>query len=72
MENPSISLFKGYSDTEPIETSLEEVVNIIKCDAALRDRTEKHRYYLEQDLKRDVEREKSGCPCRAFRGWQDA
>lgn len=65
MENRSISLFKGYSDTEPIETSLEEVVNIIKCDAALRDRTEKHRYYLEQDLKRDAEREKSGCPCFA-------
>ena len=65
MENRNISLFRGYSDTEPVETSFEEVVNIIKCDAALRDRTEKHRYYLQQDLKRDADREKSGCPCFA-------
>ena len=65
MEKHHVSLFRGYSDTEPIETSLEEVVNIIKCDAALRDRTEKHRYYLQQELKRDADREKSGCPCFA-------
>lgn len=63
MENHNISLFKGYSDTEPVETSFEEVVNIIKCNAALQDRTMKHRYYLEQGLKRDAEREKAGCPC---------
>ena len=43
MEHRNISLFRGYSDTESVETSLEEIVNIIKCDAALRDRTEKHR-----------------------------
>lgn len=65
MEDRNISLFRGYSDTEPIGTSLEEVVNIIKCNAALRDRTEKHRYYLQQDRKRDAGREKSGCPCFA-------
>ena len=41
MEHRNISLFRGYSDTESVETSLEEIVNIIKCDAALRDRTEK-------------------------------
>ena len=51
MEHRNISLFRGYSDTESVETSLEEIVNIIKCDAALRDRTEKHRYYLQQDLR---------------------
>ena len=61
MERRNISLFRGYSDTESVETSLEEIVNIIKCDAALRDRTEKHRYYLQQDLRRDADREKSGC-----------
>ena len=60
MEHRNISLFRGYSDTESVETSLEEIVNIIKCDAALRDRTEKHRYYLQQDLRRDADREKSG------------
>lgn len=65
MEHRNISLFRGYSDTESVETSLEEVVNIIKSDAALRDRTEKHRYYLQQDLRRDADREKSGCPCFA-------
>ena len=59
MEHRNISLFRGYSDTESVETSLEEIVNIIKCDAALRDRTEKHRYYLQQDLRRDADREKS-------------
>ena len=65
MEHRNISLFRGYSDTESVETSLEEIVNIIKCDAALRDRTEKHRYYLQQDLRKDADREKSGCPCFA-------
>ena len=34
MEHRNISLFRGYSDTESVETSLEEIVNIIKCDAA--------------------------------------
>ena len=65
MENCNVSLFRGYSDTEPVETPLEEVVNIIRCDAALKDRTDKHRYYLQQDRKRDAEREKSCCPCFA-------
>ena len=37
MEHRNISLFRGYSDTESVETSLEEIVNIIKCDAALRE-----------------------------------
>lgn len=63
MKNTYVSLFKGYSDTEPVETSLEKVVEIIQCDKALKDRTEKHRYYLQQGLKRDADREKSGCPC---------
>lgn len=65
MENSNISLFRGYSDIEPVEASLDEVVNIIRCDAALKDRTEKHRYYLQQDLRRDADREKSCCPCFA-------
>ena len=28
MEHRNISLFRGYSDTESVETSLEEVVNL--------------------------------------------
>ena len=32
MEHRNISLFRGYSDTESVETSLEEIVNIIKCE----------------------------------------
>ena len=35
MEHRNISLFRGYSDTESVETSLEEIVNIIKCDLKL-------------------------------------
>ena len=62
MEHRNISLFRGYSDTESVETSLEEIVNIIKCDAALRDRTEKHRYYFTEHVQSDADREKSGCP----------
>lgn len=54
---PQYQPFQRLFDTESVETSLEEVVNIIKCDAALRDRTEKHRYYLQQDLRRDADRE---------------
>lgn len=65
MKSCNINFFKGYSDTESIEISLEEIVDIIKCDVALKDRTEKHRYYLQQDLKRDADREKSCCPCFA-------
>ena len=59
MEHRNISLFRGYSDTESVETSLEEIVNIIKCDAALRDSTKKQRYYLQQELRKDAARENS-------------
>ena len=63
MNHFHVSFFKGYSDVEPTDISLEEAVKIIKNDTALKDRTEKHRYYLQQGLKRDAEREKSCCPC---------
>lgn len=72
MEKTTISLFKGYSDKMPVDSSLEEIVQIIRCDAALHDRTEKYRHYLRQGWKRDADREKAGCPCFAvavnFRG----
>ena len=45
MKETSISLFKGYSDTHPQDSTLQEIVNLIRNDALVRDRTEKHRYY---------------------------
>lgn len=65
MKNSNISLFKGYSDTESVETSLEEVVSTIRSNAALKDRTEKYRYYQEENLPKDANREKAGCLCFA-------
>lgn len=63
MTDISISLFKGYSDTQPTDSTLQEVVNLIKNDALIRDHTEKHRYYKMQGLKVATARAKASCPC---------
>nr|WP_278577577.1 BT4734/BF3469 family protein [Bacteroides intestinalis] len=65
MTEIKISLFKGYSDMQPTENTLQEVVNLIKNDALVRDRTEKHRYYTAQKQKAAAAQEKSSCPCFA-------
>lgn len=65
MKNTIVSLFRGYSDTCPVDTPLEEVVRIIKHDASLYDCTRKHRYYLSEGIKTVAAREKSSCPCFA-------
>ena len=65
MKNISISLFKGYSDIQPTEVTLQYVVNLIKNDALVRERTEKHRYYAAQGQPNAAAREKSSCPCFA-------
>ena len=51
MKETSISLFKGYSDTHPQDSTLQEIVNLIRNDALVRDRTEKHRYYSHNGQK---------------------
>lgn len=65
MKNNSICLFKGYSDTLPAESNLQEIANLIKEDALIRDHTEKHRYYLANGQKNTAAHEKASCPCFA-------
>ena len=36
MKETSISLFKGYSDTHPQDSTLQEIVNLIRNDALVR------------------------------------
>lgn len=52
-----------YRDCNPKEATLEEVVRIIRTDASIKDRTEKHRYYLSQDLPQAALNEKQSCMC---------
>lgn len=65
MKNAMLSLFKGYSDTCPTETTLQEIVNLIKNDASVQDHTEKHRYYMMHGQTAAADREKAACPCFA-------
>ena len=65
MENYSISLFKGYADTCPTEVTLENIVELIRNDAATGEHTRKHRYYLKNEKPQAAKREKSNCPCFA-------
>ena len=58
-----LSLFKGYTDTMPVSVSLSQVVEMIRSDAALREHTEKCRYYRTLGNKRSADKEKSSCPC---------
>ena len=58
-----INLFYGYSDCNPKNTTLEEVFQLILNDASVKERTERHRYYLNQGLKKEAGYEKSGSIC---------
>ena len=58
-----MNLFRGYADCNPKDTTIEEVFQLIRQDAAIKDRTEKHRYYLSQNLNKEAQFEKQGCPC---------
>ena len=60
-----LNIFYGYRDTKPKKISLEEIVQRIKGDEQLRNLTEKHRYYLSQNLKNDAQGMKESCPCFA-------
>lgn len=66
MKEILISLFKGYSDTQPAETTIQQVINLIKNDALICEHTEKHRYYAKQGLTDAAAREKAACPCFAI------
>ena len=58
-----VNIFRDYRDTSPQESTLEEVVRIIREDASVKDRTEKHRYYKSQGLDKAATSEKQSCLC---------
>lgn len=64
-EQNSISLFRGYSDIQPKESTLREIADLIRNDALVRDRTEKYRYYSLNGQETAAAREKAACPCFA-------
>lgn len=65
MKNFTISLFKGYSDTCPSNTALTDIVQLIRESSAVREHTEKHRYFLAHGNASAARREKSSSPCFA-------
>ena len=58
-----MNLFMGYADCNPKESSIEEIFQLIRQDASVKDRTEKHRYYMSQNLLKEAKYEKHACPC---------
>ena len=58
-----VNVFMDYHDCNPKDSSLEEVVRIIREDASVKDRTEKHRYYLSQGMTQAATNEKHSCLC---------
>ena len=65
MKNYLLSLFRSYRDMKPTETTLKDIVGLIRHDAGTAARTQSHRYYLQQQHPQAASREKSACPCRA-------
>ena len=65
MKDLRLSIFRGYADTCPADTSLANIVEMIRCHADIAAHTEKHRYNLQQGWKLEAAREKSSCPCFA-------
>lgn len=65
MENQTVSLFKGYSDTCPVETPLQAIVTLLRDNHSVAEHTEKHRYYLKHGQNTAAAREKASCPCFA-------
>ncbi len=63
MKEYLLSLFKGYADTCPTDTTLAEVVNLIRNRADIADHTQKFRYYSGQGQSTAARREKASCPC---------
>lgn len=65
MTNLTLSLFKGYADTSATETTLAQLVQLIREDATLRTHTEKYRFFDSQGDGHTAQRIKSGTPCFA-------
>ena len=58
-----VNIFNDYRDTSPKESTLQEVVRLIREDASIKDRTEKHRYYKSQGLEKAAANEKKSSLC---------
>lgn len=65
MNNTSVCLFKGYSDTVPVLVTMDDIFRLITSDNSVRELTEKHRFYLSQEQKTAASRAKAACPCFA-------
>ena len=65
MEKTTFSLFKGYSDTCPSETTLAHLLHLIREDQTVKNHTEKHRYYRSEGYQAPASQEKASCPCFA-------
>lgn len=65
MDKLILSLFKGYKDMEPTDTTLEEIFELIRRDTDTIAHTQNHRRYLQQQHPEAASREKSACPCFA-------
>lgn len=59
----NVNLFKDLRDRSPKLVTLDEVVRFIREDGFVKDRTERHRYYLSQGMNKAASAEKLSCPC---------
>ena len=60
-----LDIFRGLTDSESKDTTLEELVHLITDDASVRDLTDKYRYYLSTGDERQARRFKELLPCFA-------
>ena len=58
----NVNLFKDLRDRSPKLVTLDEVVRFIREDGFVKDRTERHRYYLSQGMNKAASAEKLSCP----------
>lgn len=65
MKNQILSLFQGYTDLRPTNTTLADLAGQIRTDPQLKACTDKHRYYLSQGQDRAAQTIKAACPCFA-------
>lgn len=65
MKNTIISLFKGYTDLQPAESTLNIVAELIRTDAKLAEYTRLHRECLQKQQASAAAYLKATCPCFA-------
>lgn len=65
MKNQILSLFQGYTDLRPTNTTLANLAEQIRTDEQLKAYTDKHRYYLNQRQAKAAASIKATCPCFA-------